>query len=142
MYNLLTSPPKLSNKRRVVVSKFKGNMFVNIREFYEDASGEMKPGKKVRHRRGPILAPVTRAHGSPNKYQGIMLSIDQYKALAGLVPAINDELRKKGVSIDGKENDSDESDEQHAKPTKKSKDKSVSKKANIEATSDEDENND
>lgn len=48
---------QLSNKRRVVVAKFQGNMFVNIREFYEDKSGEMKPGKKVRRiRRAGILA--------------------------------------------------------------------------------------
>lgn len=45
---LTTFVTKLSNKRRVVVSKFKGSMFVNIREFYEDNSGDMKPGKKVR----------------------------------------------------------------------------------------------
>lgn len=38
---------KLSNKRRVVVSKFSGKLFVNIREYYEDKSGDMKPGKKV-----------------------------------------------------------------------------------------------
>lgn len=68
-----------------------------------------------------------------------MLSVDQYKALADLVPTINDELRKKGVSIDGKEVDSEGSDEKPANATKKPKDKSTSKKANIEATSDEGE---
>lgn len=44
---LLTLLLQLSNKRRVVVSKFSGKMFVNVREYYEDKSGEMKPGKKV-----------------------------------------------------------------------------------------------
>lgn len=68
-----------------------------------------------------------------------MLSMDQYKALASLIPSINEELRKKGVKVDGKEVESDDSDEQAAEPAKKSKDKRVSKKANIEATSDEDE---
>lgn len=72
-----------------------------------------------------------------------MLSIDQYKTLAGLIPAVNEELRKKGVDVDGKEvEDSDSgSDEKPAKSSKKpTKNKSASKKrANIEATSDEDE---
>lgn len=39
---------KLSGKRRIVVQEFKGNWYVNLREYYEDKSGEMKPGKKVR----------------------------------------------------------------------------------------------
>lgn len=43
----LTVSLKLSNKRRVVVQKFSGKMFVNVREYYEDKTGEMKPGKKV-----------------------------------------------------------------------------------------------
>lgn len=44
----LIIPPQLSNKRRVVVSKFNGNMLISVREYYEDkSSGEMKPGKKV-----------------------------------------------------------------------------------------------
>lgn len=69
-----------------------------------------------------------------------MLSIDQYKALADLVPAINDELRKKGVSIDKQDVDADDSDEKLAKSTAKpKKDNHAAKKANIEATSDEDE---
>lgn len=38
---------KLSGKRRIVVQEFKGNWFVNLREYYEDKSGEMRPGKKV-----------------------------------------------------------------------------------------------
>lgn len=72
-----------------------------------------------------------------------MLSIDQYKALADLVPAINDELRKKGVSIEKQEVDADDSDEKPAKSIiKAKKDKTAAKKANIEATSDEDEDED
>lgn len=71
------------------------------------------------------------------KLQGISLSVEQYKAVADLVPSINDELRKSGVNIDGEEVDADEADEKTAKSTRSSK--SVSKKANIEATSDEDD---
>jgi hypothetical protein len=32
--------------RYVNVTEFKGKKLVNIREFYNDASGDMKPGKK------------------------------------------------------------------------------------------------
>lgn len=46
-------------KRKVTVSLFKGNILVNIREFYEDkATGEEKPGNK-----------------------GIALSLDQWNQL-------------------------------------------------------------
>lgn len=47
----LTDPASVklanNNKRRVTVSKFNGRWLVSIREYYEDKSGEMKPGKKV-----------------------------------------------------------------------------------------------
>lgn len=47
----LTDPASVklanNNKRRVTVSKFSGRWLVSIREYYEDKSGEMKPGKKV-----------------------------------------------------------------------------------------------
>lgn len=46
---MLTSAKQLSSKRRATVSQFKNMCFVNIREYYDDkASGELKPGKKVR----------------------------------------------------------------------------------------------
>ena len=35
----------LDNKKRLTISKFKGRLFVNIREYYDD-NGTMKPGKK------------------------------------------------------------------------------------------------
>ncbi|XP_022799284.1 activated RNA polymerase II transcriptional coactivator p15-like [Stylophora pistillata] len=37
---------ELSDKRRVTVREFKGKILVDIREFYEDNEGEMKPGRK------------------------------------------------------------------------------------------------
>lgn len=47
----LTDPASVklanNNKRRVTVSKFSGRWLVSIREYYEDKSGDMKPGKKV-----------------------------------------------------------------------------------------------
>ncbi|KUI74171.1 Putative RNA polymerase II transcriptional coactivator [Cytospora mali] len=110
---------QLSNKRRIVVQKFKGNVYVNLREYYEDKkTGAMKPGMK-----------------------GIMLSVEQYQTLLGTVPDINKELRKNGVNIgdEGAEADVDggddgDSDEKPVTSTKKEK---KSKKSNFEATSDE-----
>lgn len=74
-----------------------------------------------------------------------MLSVEQYQSLAGLIPSINKELRKQGVDIDGSDDgdkdDKEDTEEGPVKPSKssKSKSKGESKKANIEATSDEDE---
>ncbi|KAK2616012.1 hypothetical protein N8I77_002731 [Diaporthe amygdali] len=115
---------KLSGKRRIVVQEFKGNWFVNLREYYEDKSGEMRPGKK-----------------------GIMLSVEQYQTLVGNVPAITKELRKHGVKIaggDAAEDDAEDDAEEEVdeKPVKSKKKDSKAKKANIEATSDEDEDSD
>ena len=68
-------------------------------------------------------------------HQGISLSIEQYKALLAVVPAINETLRKTGRFVDG-----DDADETAVASTMKSKkEKSKPSKANIEATSDEDE---
>jgi hypothetical protein len=73
--------------------------------------------------------------------QGIMLSIEQYQTLVGAVPAITKDLRKHGVKIaggDAAEDDAGE-EEEDEKPAKPKKKESKSKKANIEATSDEGE---
>lgn len=71
-----------------------------------------------------------------------MLSVDQFQTLVGTIPAITNELRKHGVKIAGgnaAEDDAEEGeDEKPARPKKESK----SKKANIEATSDEAEDSD
>ncbi|KAJ4395950.1 hypothetical protein N0V93_000166 [Gnomoniopsis smithogilvyi] len=105
-----------NNKRRVTVSKFGGRWLVSVREYYEDKTGEMKPGKK-----------------------GISLSIEQYQALLGLVPSINEQLRKNGVALDDGAVESGTLDEAAKSSTKSKKAKAESKKANIEATSDEEE---
>ncbi|KAG6001990.1 hypothetical protein E4U43_001199 [Claviceps pusilla] len=102
---------ELSNKRRVGVSQFKGMCLVNIREYYEK-DGKMLPGKK-----------------------GISLSVAQYTALLKAAPAINDTLRQLGQTV---EDVADPSDAAVA-PVKSSKDKRRPSKANIDATSDEED---
>ncbi|OMJ67039.1 hypothetical protein SteCoe_35905 [Stentor coeruleus] len=37
---------QLASQRFVEVSKFRGKTYISIREFYEDAEGNLKPGKK------------------------------------------------------------------------------------------------
>ena len=99
---------KLSNKRRVGVSHFKQNIFVNIREFYEK-DGKTLPGKK-----------------------GISLSIEQYNALLKAVPGINAALGKLGHQV----GDLDENAAKPPATTPKER-KPKPPKANIDATSDE-----
>jgi len=120
----------LSNTRRVGISNFKGKVMVNIREFYSDASGEMKPGRK-----------------------GISLPLDQYASLLEAIPKLNAELiglgheipQVKSTPLSQEKVASSDDDEDDAsavvkkKPVPASK---KSKKSNIEATSDEEEEDD
>ncbi|KAF4470660.1 rna polymerase ii transcriptional coactivator [Fusarium albosuccineum] len=103
---------ELSSKRRIGISEFKTNTYVNIREFYE------KDGKHL-----------------PTK-KGISLSIEQYNLLLKAIPAINATLRKDGHNIEYAEDVSEAAPAPAAKPKKEKKKPS---KANIEATSDEEE---
>ncbi|PHH83143.1 hypothetical protein CDD82_3436 [Ophiocordyceps australis] len=103
---------ELSAKRRIGISHFRNACLVNVREFYEK-DGKMLPGKK-----------------------GISLSVDQYAALLKAAPAINVALRDLGQKIDTFEHIIDAP----ANPSPKSeKPRTKPSKANIEATSDEDE---
>ncbi|KAI1840628.1 hypothetical protein JX265_004517 [Neoarthrinium moseri] len=109
----------LSGKRRVAVSEFNKKPYVNIREYYDDkSSGELKPGKK-----------------------GISLPLEQYNALLKAIPAINAHLASQGLEVadipsSGPSASSSSAVEKAAPREKKAK------RANIEATSDEDEDED
>ncbi|KAH7081355.1 transcriptional Coactivator p15-domain-containing protein [Paraphoma chrysanthemicola] len=69
-------PLKANGMRRVTVSDFKGQTFVNIREYYTTDGGDLKPGKK-----------------------GISLNIEQYNALLASIPLIESMLTEKEVDV-------------------------------------------
>lgn len=117
--------------RRIGVSQFKKLTLVNIREFYEK-DGKTLPGKKVY-----IAISLPLQINTDIRYQGISLSVDQYLALVKAIPGINAALRELGQSVDEPE---EEETSTALVPTRKvKKDKARSDKANIDATSDEDE---
>jgi len=60
----------LAKNRFINVSGFKGKVYVNIREYYEDSNGEQKPGKK-----------------------GISLSADQWENLKKHIAKIDKDLK-------------------------------------------------
>jgi hypothetical protein len=62
---------QLDKTRFIKVNEFKGKVYVNIREFYMDGSGELKPGKK-----------------------GISLPVSQWNKLKELIPDIDAALKK------------------------------------------------
>ncbi|KAL2394776.1 hypothetical protein ABEF95_000710 [Exophiala dermatitidis] len=111
---------EISKNRRVTISDFKGKTLVNIREYYQK-DNEWLPGKK-----------------------GISMSLEQYSALIGIMPQIEELLKQQGESVprpdysgtsstpstSAANNGADDDQEETAR---------TSKKANIEATSDEDE---
>lgn len=101
---------EISNTRRVGISEFKGVCMISIREYYEK-NGKLLHGKK-----------------------GISMPVDQYAALLKLLPSISGKLREMGQLVDTP----DKPEGDTATMVKKSK-KEKSDKANIEATSDEDE---
>ncbi|KAI1938301.1 hypothetical protein LOZ57_006370 [Ophidiomyces ophidiicola] len=111
---------EISRQRRVTVSSFRGKTMINIREYYEK-DGQHLPGKK-----------------------GISLTLEQFNALIGILPDLEDAVRQKGDTIDRPEycslatnnNDDDEMQEvggEHVGDKNK-----VTPEKNIEATSEED----
>jgi len=61
---------QLAKMRYVKVREFKGKVYVDIREYYNDASGDMKPGKK-----------------------GISLSVEQWNTLKENMDNIDEALK-------------------------------------------------
>ncbi|KAL4768922.1 transcriptional Coactivator p15-domain-containing protein [Aspergillus nidulans var. acristatus] len=109
---------EISKMRRVTISSFRGKTMVNIREYYEK-DGEELPGKK-----------------------GISLPIDQFSSLVTLLPAIEIALQEKGLSIP-RPNYIDQGTNTGGNDKKDSTDglpMARPSRENIEATSDEDEN--
>ncbi|KAK3902990.1 transcriptional Coactivator p15-domain-containing protein [Staphylotrichum tortipilum] len=109
----------IGKNRRVSYSMFKGHGLVNIREYYSTPDGELRPGKK-----------------------GISLSMAQFNVLLKVIPELSQELRAQGHDVgaappgpsavtanDASANDASVKTE---KPKK-------APKANIDATSDEEE---
>ncbi|KAI1609194.1 transcriptional Coactivator p15-domain-containing protein [Exophiala viscosa] len=104
---------ELSKNRRVTISDFKGKALVNIREYYQK-DDEWLPGKK-----------------------GISLTIEQYSVLIGVMPRLEDLLERKGEKVPRPDYSGDgPADDGEAV---KEEDEEDTKKANIEATSDEEE---
>ncbi|KAL2071354.1 hypothetical protein VTL71DRAFT_12589 [Oculimacula yallundae] len=101
------------NPRRVTVQEFKGHKLINIREFYEK-DGEYKPSSK-----------------------GISLTVDQYKSLLEVLPKVNTHLKSMNIDVSASAVPDEESEEE--KEPKKRVKPVKQEKANIEATSDEDE---
>ncbi|KAI9858249.1 MAG: hypothetical protein M1824_004419 [Vezdaea acicularis] len=112
---------EISASRRVVISEFKGKKMINIREYYlKNDTGEWLPGKK-----------------------GISLTLEQYSQLVNILPSVEALLAKSGVKVprpfyDEVQKDEDNEESEEDRPSKKARSK-AERKRNIEATSDEDE---
>jgi hypothetical protein len=59
---------------RVSVGSFHGRQIINMRVFYKDDDGSWKPGK-----------------------QGLALSVERYKDLAGAIVQVGEHLKSKGL---------------------------------------------
>jgi hypothetical protein len=59
---------------RVSVGSFHGRQIINMRVYYKDDDGSMKPGK-----------------------QGMALSVERYKDLAGAIVQVGEHLKTKGL---------------------------------------------
>ncbi|KIX00784.1 uncharacterized protein Z518_09849 [Rhinocladiella mackenziei CBS 650.93] len=106
---------EISKNRRVTISDFKGAKLVNIREYYQQ-DNKWLPGKK-----------------------GISMSIEQYSALIDIMPQIEDVLKQKGEKVPRPNYRGRAPDEDDQNGEEEDDEEMDYKKANIEATSDEEE---
>ncbi|KAI9035019.1 PX domain protein [Aspergillus affinis] len=109
---------EISKMRRVMISTFRGKTMVSIREYYEK-DGQELPGKK-----------------------GISLPLDQYASLVTLLPEIEVVLKEQGQSIPRPEYTSSDSRRMEGCDSEDDEELADLPKKNIEATSDEDEDED
>jgi hypothetical protein len=102
---------------------------INIREYYEK-DGEYLPGKKV-----PLPIPYIGKRQTDRSYQGISLTVDQYRTLLKVIPEVNAGLKEAGIDV------TDSATGVDSPPTTKSsfqkKTKAKKDKANIETTSED-----
>ncbi|KAK8125545.1 rna polymerase ii transcriptional coactivator [Apiospora kogelbergensis] len=107
----------LTATRRVVISEFKSKPLISVREYYTDGAGEMKPGKK-----------------------GISLTLDQWNSLMKATAEVNAELSAKGHAVTNPSSSgAPAASTSAARPSEKGDGRKKSKRANIEATSDEED---
>ncbi|KAK1141372.1 hypothetical protein N8T08_009163 [Aspergillus melleus] len=109
---------EISKMRRVTISTFRGKTMVNIREYYEK-DGQELPGKK-----------------------GISLPLDQFASLVTLLPGIEVVLKEQGQSVPRPEYTSSDSRRTGGYGLAGDEESADLPKKNIEATSDEDEDED
>ena len=127
---------ELTKMRRVTISEFKGKQMVGIREYYEQ-NGKILPGKKVRN----VLATGIQPSMTNERLQGISMPVDQFSAFVELLPQIEKELAKKGEKVPRPQYDGVKKEEDVKQELESDDDggNSRPKRSNIEATSDEDE---
>ena len=70
----------INSMRRVTLREFRGKTLIDIREYYSNDAGEMKPGKK-----------------------GIALTEEQWMKLLELIPQINEALGIEPSTTEGEE---------------------------------------
>ncbi|KAI9736811.1 MAG: hypothetical protein M1818_005862 [Claussenomyces sp. TS43310] len=108
-----------SAKKRAAISDFKGKLYVDVRDYYEK-DGVMNRTQK-----------------------GIMLSVEAFTALLKVAPQIKAGLRAKGARFDDPESASGaEQGGTDEPPPQRKKVRARVQKSNIEATSDEEDDDD
>ncbi|OJJ42022.1 hypothetical protein ASPZODRAFT_137565 [Penicilliopsis zonata CBS 506.65] len=112
---------EIAKSRRLTLSTFRGQTLLSIREYYTK-DGQELPGKK-----------------------GISLPVDQFSSLVSLLPDVEVILREKGQTIPRPEYGRTSAavhDDENKPRSKVGLEEPQSSKANIEVTSDEDEEGD
>lgn len=95
--DVATSTWQLDKMRTVQINDFRGKLLVDIREYYEDKDGSLKPGKKGKGLRFYAdLVPkflINHVHVLVSTHLGISLSIEQYNKFKKAIPEIDEALK-------------------------------------------------